>query len=143
MHEVTTRILGGLLSAYQLTGDSMLLRSAEELGRRLTPAFDELSDVSYPRCQLSFLLVTEGDIDGDEKCTGLTTTQSAAGGLSLEFRALAFPSLQPNIRRLRCKVDPAVQAVVEAGPALFREEITGELLRRRDSEGVIETEFRV
>lgn len=143
VHEVTTRILGGLLSTYQLTGDGLFLQKAEELGRRLAPAFDTLNGVPYPRCRLSSLPVTEEDLDGDEMCTGLKTTQSAAGGLSLEFRALAFHSLQPDIRKLRCKVDRAVQAVVEAGPALLREEITDELLRRRVADGANETEFTV
>ena len=38
--EITIRILGGLLSAYQLTGDPRLLALAEDLGTRLLPAFD-------------------------------------------------------------------------------------------------------
>ena len=38
--EITIRILGGLLSGYQMTGDERLLRLAEDLGRRLLPAFD-------------------------------------------------------------------------------------------------------
>ncbi len=38
--EITIRLLGGLLSAYQLTGDERLLRLADDLGTRLLPAFD-------------------------------------------------------------------------------------------------------
>lgn len=38
--EVTIRILGGLLSAYQLDGDPKFLEMAEDLGNRLLPAFD-------------------------------------------------------------------------------------------------------
>src|SRR6185295_14716190 len=37
--EITIRLLGGLLSNYQLTGDKRLLRLAEDLGNRLLPAF--------------------------------------------------------------------------------------------------------
>ena len=37
--EVTIRLLGGLLSAHQATGDPGLLRLAEDLGTRLLPAF--------------------------------------------------------------------------------------------------------
>ena len=38
--EVTIRLLGGLLSSYQLTGDKRLLALAEDLGTRLLPAFE-------------------------------------------------------------------------------------------------------
>ncbi len=37
--EFTIRLLGGLLSSYQLTNDRRLLNLAEDLGRRLLPAF--------------------------------------------------------------------------------------------------------
>src|SRR6266567_6140241 len=38
--EVTIRLLGGLLSSYQLSGDKRLLHLAEDLGNRLLPVFD-------------------------------------------------------------------------------------------------------
>ena len=38
--EITIRILGGLLSAYQLSKDERLLALAEDLGNRLLPAFN-------------------------------------------------------------------------------------------------------
>src|SRR5881296_3852446 len=38
--EVTIRLLGGLLSSYQLTGDKRLLNLAEDLGKRLLPVFN-------------------------------------------------------------------------------------------------------
>lgn len=146
VHEVTTRILGGLLSAYQLTGDHMFLAKAEDLGRRLAPAFDSSNGVPYPRCRLSTAAALDGSteeraegeldaIEDDEVCIGDATTQSEAGGLSLEFRALAYHSLVPSIRALRCKSDRAVQAVVEAGPSLLRQEIADELTRLKDSDG--------
>src|ERR1700751_1166813 len=37
--EITIRLLGGLLSSYQLTGDKHLLQLAEDLGERLLPVF--------------------------------------------------------------------------------------------------------
>jgi mannosidase alpha-like ER degradation enhancer 2 len=37
--EITIRLLGGLLSSYQLTGDKRLLSLAEDLGNRLLPTF--------------------------------------------------------------------------------------------------------
>src|SRR5882724_11874486 len=38
--EITIRLLGGLLSGYQLTNDKRLLGLAEDLGNRLLPAFN-------------------------------------------------------------------------------------------------------
>jgi hypothetical protein len=38
--EITIRLLGGLLSSYQLTHDERLLKLADDLGTRLLPAFD-------------------------------------------------------------------------------------------------------
>jgi mannosidase alpha-like ER degradation enhancer 2 len=38
--EIVIRLLGGLLSAYELTHDERLLALAADLGRRLSPAFD-------------------------------------------------------------------------------------------------------
>src|SRR6266498_5752159 len=38
--EVTIRLLGGLLSSYQLTNDKRLLQLAEDLGNRLLPVFN-------------------------------------------------------------------------------------------------------
>ncbi|CDF32088.1 mannosyl-oligosaccharide 1,2-alpha-mannosidase [Chondrus crispus] len=135
VHEVTTRILGGLISAYQLTADLMFLQKAEDLGRRLSPAFSTLNGVPYPRCRLSAVR-QQGFEHSPYKCEGTDTTQSQAGGLSLEFRALGFHSLRQEIRGIRCKAERAVHAVVEAGPLLLREQITSELMRARNVSGV-------
>jgi ER degradation enhancer, mannosidase alpha-like 2 len=45
--EITIRLLGGLLSGYQLTGDKRLLTLAEDLGKRLLPAFDSPTGLPY------------------------------------------------------------------------------------------------
>lgn len=45
--EVTIRLLGGLLSGYQQTGDERLLRLAEDLGTRMLPAFDSPTGMPY------------------------------------------------------------------------------------------------
>ena len=45
--EVTIRLLGGLLSAYQLTGDDRLLSLAEDLGNRLLPVFNSPTGLPY------------------------------------------------------------------------------------------------
>jgi ER degradation enhancer, mannosidase alpha-like 2 len=45
--EIVIRLLGGLLSAFQLTGDARLLHLADDLGRRLLPAFDSPTGLPY------------------------------------------------------------------------------------------------
>lgn len=45
--EITIRLLGGLLSSYQLTGDQRLLALAEDLGNRLLPAFQSPTGMPY------------------------------------------------------------------------------------------------
>ena len=45
--EITIRLLGGLLSSYQLTGDKRLLTLSEDLGNRLLPAFDSPTGLPY------------------------------------------------------------------------------------------------
>jgi ER degradation enhancer, mannosidase alpha-like 2 len=50
--EVTIRLLGGLLSVYQLTGDERLLILAEDLGTRLLPAFNSPTGLPYVNVNL-------------------------------------------------------------------------------------------
>ena len=45
--EITIRILGGLLSSYQISGDKRLLALADDLGTRLLPAFNSPTGMPY------------------------------------------------------------------------------------------------
>lgn len=45
--EITIRLLGGLLTGYQLTNDKRFLTLAEDLGRRLLPVFDSPTGMPY------------------------------------------------------------------------------------------------
>ena len=45
--EITIRLLGGLLSGYQLSSDQRLLALAEDLGKRLLPAFESPTGLPY------------------------------------------------------------------------------------------------
>ena len=45
--EITIRILGGLLSGYQLTNDARLLRLADDLGTRLLPVYASPTGMPY------------------------------------------------------------------------------------------------
>ena len=45
--EITIRILGGLLSSYEITGDKRLLALADDLGTRLQPVFNSPTGLPY------------------------------------------------------------------------------------------------
>ncbi len=45
--EITIRLLGGLLTNYQLSGDKRLLALAEDLGNRLLPVFESPTGMPY------------------------------------------------------------------------------------------------
>ncbi len=60
--ETTIRLLGGLLSAYDLSGDPALLDIAEDLGNRLVAVFDgERSGIATNRAMLPMTEPSPGD----------------------------------------------------------------------------------
>jgi mannosidase alpha-like ER degradation enhancer 2 len=94
--EITIRHLGGLLSAYQLTGDRRLLRLAEDLGNRLLPAFDSPTGIPY-----RFVNLRTG------KTRGEVTNPAESGTLLIEFGTLSKLTRRPVF------YDKAKRALVE------------------------------
>jgi ER degradation enhancer, mannosidase alpha-like 2 len=76
--EITIRLLGGLLSSYQLTGDPRLLVLAEDLGNRLLPVFDSPTGLPYRYVNLK-----------TGKVRGNVTNPAEAGTLLIEFGTLS------------------------------------------------------
>ena len=76
--EVTIRLLGGLLSSHQLTGDPRLLSLATDLGRRLLPAFASPTGMPY-----MFVNLKTG------KAAGARSNPAEIGTLLLEFGTLS------------------------------------------------------
>jgi mannosidase alpha-like ER degradation enhancer 2 len=76
--EITIRLLGGLLSSYQLSGDKRLLALADDLGTRLLPAFESPTGMPYVYVNLK-----TGAVRGEE------TNPAEVGTLLLEFGALS------------------------------------------------------
>jgi mannosidase alpha-like ER degradation enhancer 2 len=76
--EITIRVLGGLLSSYQLTGDQRLLSLAEDLGTRLLPVFDSPTGMPY-----MFVNLKTG------RTSGAKSNPAEIGTLILEFGTLA------------------------------------------------------
>jgi mannosidase alpha-like ER degradation enhancer 2 len=76
--EITIRLLGGLLSGYQLTGDKRLLNLAEDLGNRLLPAFNSPTGLPFVYVDLRTGAVRDP-----------VTNPAETGTLLLEFGTLS------------------------------------------------------
>ncbi|HKS93588.1 MAG TPA: glycoside hydrolase family 47 protein, partial [Gammaproteobacteria bacterium] len=76
--EVNIRLLGGLLSGYELTGDKRLLALADDLGTRLLPAFNSPTGMPYRYVNLRTGAVR-----------GVDSNPAETGTLILEFGMLS------------------------------------------------------
>ena len=76
--EITIRLLGGLLSSYQLSGDNRLLVLADDLGTRLLPAFNSPTGMPYVYVNLK-----TGAVRGE------STNPAEIGTLLIEFGTLS------------------------------------------------------
>jgi len=76
--EITIRLLGGLLSSYQLTGDKRLLDLADNLGNRLLPVFSSPTGMPYMYVNLK-----------TGKTRGAESNPAEIGTLLLEFGTLS------------------------------------------------------
>lgn len=94
--EITIRELGGLLSAYQMTGDKRLLTLAEDLGTRLLPAFDTQTGMPF-----RFVNLKTG------KTQDAVSNPAETGTLLIEFGALSKLTGKPVY------YDKAKRALVE------------------------------
>jgi hypothetical protein len=105
--ETTIRCLGGLLAAYELSGDAVFLTKATDLGQRLGRAFESPSGMPYTAISLS---------------TGEHTVPSWLGGnvllaevgtVQMEFGSLAHHAGRPE---LRAKSDKVFDLLDKRGP---------------------------
>lgn len=82
--EITIRLLGGLLSGYQMTKDKKLLALADDLGTRLLPAFDSPTGLPYKYVNLK-----------TGKTRGEISNPAETGTLLIEFGTLAKLTKKP------------------------------------------------
>ncbi|HXI23945.1 MAG TPA: glycoside hydrolase family 47 protein [Pyrinomonadaceae bacterium] len=94
--EITIRLLGGLLSSYETTGDQRLLKLAEDLGNRLLPVFESPTGIPYRYVNLK-----------TGKVRGNVTNPAEAGTLLIEFGTLA------RLTHRQIFYDKAKRALVE------------------------------
>ena len=94
--EVTIRLLGGLLTNYQLTGDKRFLNLAEDLGNRLLPVFESPTGMPYRYVNLRTKAVRNP-----------VSNPAETGTLIIEFGALSKLTGKPIF------YDKAKRALVE------------------------------
>jgi ER degradation enhancer, mannosidase alpha-like 2 len=94
--EITIRMLGGLLSSYELTHDPRLLALADDLGTRLLPVFNSPTGMPYVEVNLK-----TGAVRGED------TNPAEIGTLLLEFGTLSKVTKKPIY------YDKAKRAMVE------------------------------
>jgi mannosidase alpha-like ER degradation enhancer 2 len=82
--EITIRLLGGLLSAHQMTKDKKLLNLAEDLGTRLLPVFNSPTGLPYKYVNLK-----------TGKTRGEVSNPAETGTLLIEFGTLAKLTNKP------------------------------------------------
>jgi mannosyl-oligosaccharide alpha-1,2-mannosidase len=96
MFETTIRELGGLLSAYDLSKDSVFLEKANELSGYLLPAFDTSSGI--PTSQVNMR-----SHQGAGGWSGGSAILAELGTLQVEFRYLAHHAKKPAAEKKAMK----------------------------------------
>lgn len=94
--EITIRLLGGLISNYQITGDNKLLNLAVNLGNRLLPAFNSPTGMPY-----MFVNLKTGEVKGK------VSNPAEIGTLLIEYGTLS------KLTGIPIYYDKAKKALVE------------------------------
>lgn len=136
LFEVTIRVLGGLLSIYHLSGETIFLTKAVELGNRMLPSFESPSAIPFSDVNLFTMKAHAPKWSPDSSTSEVTTIQ-------IEFRDLSRitndPSYEEAVAKVSEKVhtlpktDGLVPIFINANTGTFRSFSTISLGARGDS----------
>ncbi|XP_055255632.1 endoplasmic reticulum mannosyl-oligosaccharide 1,2-alpha-mannosidase isoform X3 [Moschus berezovskii] len=123
LFESTIRILGGLLSAFHLSGDILFLKKAEDFGNRLMPAFRTPSKIPYSDVNIGTGVAHPPRWTSDSTVAEVTSIQ-------LEFRELsrltgdkkfqeAAEEVTRRVHALRGKLDGLVPMFINTNSGSF------------------------
>uniref|UniRef100_A0A8C1QRH0 alpha-1,2-Mannosidase n=1 Tax=Cyprinus carpio TaxID=7962 RepID=A0A8C1QRH0_CYPCA len=137
LFESTIRILGGLLSTYHLTGDTLFLDKAKDIGFRLMPAFKTPSKIPY-----SDVNIGKGTAHPPRWTTDSTVAEVTS--IQLEFRELSRLTQDPQyqnaveevtrqVHRLEGKRDGLVPMFINTNSGKFTRRGAFTLGARADS----------
>uniref|UniRef100_A0A8C1WYM9 alpha-1,2-Mannosidase n=1 Tax=Cyprinus carpio TaxID=7962 RepID=A0A8C1WYM9_CYPCA len=137
LFESTIRILGSLLSTYHLTGDSLFLEKAKDIGSRLMPAFNTASKIPYSDVNIGKGTAHPPQWTSDSSVAEVTSIQ-------LEFRELsrltgdpkyklAVMEVMKQVHKLDGKQDGLVPMFINTNNGLFTHQGMYTLGARADS----------
>ncbi|XP_008415633.1 mannosidase, alpha, class 1B, member 1b [Poecilia reticulata] len=137
LFETTIRILGGLLSTYHLTGDSLFLDKAKDVGSRLMPAFNTQSKIPYSDVNIGKGTAHPPRWTSDSTVAEVTSIQ-------LEFRELSRLTQEPQyqaavaevmnqVHKLEGKLDGLVPMFINTNSGQFTHQGIFTLGARADS----------
>ncbi|KAM4607313.1 mannosidase, alpha, class 1B, member 1b [Polymixia lowei] len=137
LFESTIRILGGLLSTYHLTGDTLFLDKAKDIGSRLMPAFKTPSKIPYSDVNIGKGTAHPPRWTSDSTVAEVTTIQ-------LEFRELSRLTQDPQyqdavgqvmaqVNKLEGKLDGLVPMFINTNSGQFAHQGIYTLGARADS----------
>ncbi|CAB4262091.1 unnamed protein product [Prunus armeniaca] len=106
--ETTIRVIGGLLSAYDLSDDKVFLEKARDIADRLLPAWNTPSGIPYNIINLRY-----GDAH-NPRWTGGKSILADAGSEQLEFIALSQRTNDPKYQQ---KVEYVIEELHKTFPA--------------------------
>ncbi|CAN6552048.1 unnamed protein product [Malus baccata var. baccata] len=120
--ETTIRVIGGLLSAYDLSHDDIFLEKARDIADRLLPAWNTPSGIPYNIINLMY-----GDAKNPQ-WTGGKSILADAGSEQLEFIALSQRTKDPKYQQ---KVEYVIKELHKIFPAdgllpIYINPLTGE-----------------
>ncbi|XP_069576189.1 mannosidase, alpha, class 1B, member 1b [Brachyistius frenatus] len=137
LFESTIRILGGLLSTYHLTGDTLFLHKAKDIGSRLMPAFNTPSKIPYSDVNIGKGTAHPPRWTSDSTVAEVTSIQ-------LEFRELsrltedpqyeaAVAEVMNQVHKLEGKLDGLVPMFINTNSGKFTHQGIYTLGARADS----------
>ncbi|WCJ42300.1 Mannosyl-oligosaccharide 1 2-alpha-mannosidase MNS2 [Euphorbia peplus] len=106
--ETTIRVVGGLLSAYDLSGDKVFLEKARDIGDRLLPAWNTPSGIPY-----NIINLAHGN-PHNPRWTGGSSILADSGTEQLEFIALSQRTHDPKYQQ---KVENVIKELNKTFPA--------------------------
>jgi mannosyl-oligosaccharide alpha-1,2-mannosidase len=113
LFECVIRILGGLISAYDLSGDNIFLEKAKELADRIMPAFSTGSGI--PRGSINLGSGTAQSLSW----TGGRSVLAEVGTLQIEFVALAQRVKDPAYAKKVLKIVDVLAKADKRIPGLY------------------------
>jgi mannosyl-oligosaccharide alpha-1,2-mannosidase len=109
MFETTIRVVGGLLSAYDLSGDKMFLEKAKDIADRLLPAWNTPTGIPY-----NIINLRNGNAHNPSWAAGGDSILADSGTEQLEFIALSQRTGDPKYQQ---KVEKVITELNKNFPA--------------------------